>query len=252
MTRADRRFAPFAPVAAAALALSLAACGGDAPPTTEPSTVTVTQTPTATTDEVDKPEQQQLTAQQIKAALPSEQEAPKGFAEDPRGFDASTPSTRTTDPEACLALYMSTPEMAEFRKKHVAEGQGVRYTSKQTRGNPPSISIAVWSFDEVYPKAYFDEAGAALSDCTTFSTASSPDANAVDNSSSAIPTPTLGDQSFGVRIGDPTLDLGVDYLWVRSGHNLISVRMLTTYRMDNDQELEKYAQGVLDDLKKTP
>lgn len=248
MTFATRRGAPFA---AAALALSLAACGGDAPPPTEPSTVTVTQPPT-TTDEADKPEQRQLTAQQIKAALPSQDEAPEGYPEDPRGFDASRESTRSADPEACLALYMSTPKMAEFRKKHVVEGQGVRYTRKQSRGNPPSISIAVWTFDEAYPKAFFDTAGATLSDCATYKTAASPDSAQVSSSATAIPTPTLGDQSFGVRLGHPEMDLGVDYLWVRSGHNLISVRMLTTYRMDNDQELEKYAQGVLDDLKKTP
>ncbi|MDN5717410.1 MAG: hypothetical protein L0G89_09260, partial [Janibacter sp.] len=62
----------------------------------------------------------------------------------------------------------------------------------------------------------------------------------------------MGDQSFGVRIGREQFDMAIDYLWVRSGHNLITVRMRTGYTQDNDKRLTKYAQGVLDDLRRTP
>lgn len=240
MTRA-RRLMPFA--VAAALTLPLAGCGDDPQPSAAPSTVTVTQTPEPT--EADAPEQQQLTKRQLTAALPTEDEAPSGFRVDPEGFDTERVSERTTDPEACLALYMTTPEQAAFDKDHRVESGAARFSQKPGEPGTAGISIAVWTHDEPYPKEFFDEAGAALSECTTFSTKANPDEAPGDWQADAIPTPTVGDQSFGVRIGRPD----VDYLWVRSGNNLIHARMLTGYRQANDQRLQKYTQGVLDDLK---
>ena len=64
----------------------------------------------------------------------------------------------------------------------------------------------------------------------------------------SIPTQAIGDQAFGVRIGRPQFDAAVDYLWVRSGHNLINIRMVSGYSQDNDTRLGTYAQGVLDAL----
>lgn len=52
-----------------------------------------------------------------------------------------------------------------------------------------------------------------------------------------------------MRIGNRDSDLAIDYLWVRSGHNLINVRMLTGFRANNEEILETYARGVLEDLK---
>ena len=63
------------------------------------------------------------------------------------------------------------------------------------------IVVAVWTFDEPYPAKFFDQAGSALAECATYDTRFEPEANSVRNAATAIPTPTVGDQSFGVRLG---------------------------------------------------
>lgn len=236
--------------AAAALALGLTACGESSPPAPAPATVTVTQTPTPQGST--GPEHEQLTTAQIRAALPTARDVPDVFRLDARGFDTSSVSTRTTDPASCLALYMTTDDQQDFTKDHGVADGGVRFTRNPEEPGSPSISVGVWSHDEAYPRRFFDEAGAALGECTEFSSSSSEGAAAAEWKAAAIPTPTLGDQSFGVRIGSGDIDLAIDYLWVRSGHNLITVRMRTGYTQDNDKRLTKYAQGVLDDLRRTP
>lgn len=242
-----------APFAALAAALALTACGSDsggdpAAPSSEPSTVTVTQTPEA--EAPTEPEQQELTKQQLAKALPTLAEAPRTFIKDTRGVDTTSKSTRTASPESCLALYMSTPQQRTFNAEHMSTSGGVRYTHDTDAAGASSIVTAIYSYDEPYPSKFLDQAGAALSECSEHDSAVAKGRASNPAKATTIPTPSLGDQSFGVRIGATDLDLAIDYLWVRSGHNLISVRMITGYRQNNDAKLEKYAQGVLDDLKK--
>lgn len=241
-----RRAAPFA--LAVITGLTLAACGdGGAPPPTEPTTVTVTSTRGAET--ADAPEQQELTPKRLKAALPSTDEAPKGFVKDPGGFDAAVHSKRVADPQECLAVYLDSQDVRDWREEHRSEGAGVRYTRKAGGTPPPSISIALWTHDEVFPTRFFDEAGSALATCSDFTSATEPGASKGTWTATHIATPALGDRSFAVRIGNRDSDLAIDYLWVRSGHNLINVRMLTGFRANNEEILETYARGVLEDLK---
>ena len=242
-----RRLAPFATLAVTA-ALARSACGDDAPAEpTEPTTVTVTNTPEA--EVADAPEQQELTAKKLKAALPTLEEAPAGFVKHPDGFDAALKSKRTTDPETCLAAYFDTPEIREWRDKHVSEGEGVRYAQKNGGTPTPQLSVAIWTFDEPYPKRFFDEAGASLAECTTFTSAADPDANDVEQTAQHIGSPVVGDQTFGVRIGNEETDLAIDYIWVRSGHNLINARMITGFRANNEERLGTFVTDALEDLK---
>ena len=246
MTRSRRSIAPFAVVAA--LGLMTAACGGETPPPT-PSTVTVTQTPT---EQASGPAHRQLTAQQVRAALPTKDDVPAIFRPDSRGFDTSSVSERTTDPASCLALYMATPAQRTFIKEHLVADGGVRFSEDPDEPGSASISVGILSYDEPYPREYLDDAGAVLGECSTHTSRTEPGSSDVTWQATSIPTPTLGDQSFGVRIGSRDVDLAIDYLWVRSGHNVVHVRMLTGYRQDNGDQLKTTAQGVLDDLAKTP
>ncbi|KRE38814.1 hypothetical protein ASG73_00095 [Janibacter sp. Soil728] len=237
---------PFAVVAA--LGLMTAACGGETTPPT-PSTVTVTQTPT---EQTTGPERRQLTTQQVTAALPTKDDVPAIFRPDSRGFDTSSVSERTTDPASCLALYMATPAQRTFTKEHLVADGGVRFSEDPDEPGSASISVGILSYDEPYPREYLDEAGAVLGECSTFTSRTTPDSAEGTWQATTISTPTLGDQSFGVRIGSRDIDLAIDYLWVRSGHNVVHVRMLTGYRQDNGDQLKTSAQGVLDDLAATP
>lgn len=232
-------------VTALAVALPLAACGEDSPPpATATSSAATTSAPTPS--EADGPAQRRLTAKEVTAALPGKDEGPYPAAN--REVDPTQRSTAVTDPESCLALELDTPEMRTFKKEHMVAGGGQIYLQPQDFA-APQMSVILWSHDEVYPQRFFDEAGAALAECTTYATADSPDDTMGDDwQATSIPTPAMGDQSFGVRIGREQFDMAVDYLWVRSGHNLISVRMRTGYTQSNDKRLAKYAQGVLDEL----
>lgn len=253
MTPAARRVAPFV---ATLLALGLAACGQDAPssaestsraaePTTRAESATPTTSGSSTTQQENRPEQRELTAKEIAKALPATDAGP--YPADPQGFDADKASTREADPESCLAIYLDTPTMRTFATDHRTAGKGILYTRPQKQA-APALSVAVWTHDVPYPQEFFDEAGAALAECATHDSAATPDNLMGAWQASSIPTQTLGDQSFGVRIGRPEFDMAVDYLWVRSGHNLISVRMRSGYSQNNDTRLGKYAQGVLEDL----
>lgn len=234
-----RQTHPLTMLATAALALSLTACGGESESS---STVTVTQTRS--------PEQQELTNDQVVAALPTREEAPNGFAPDKGGFVPTTDSERSTSPRSCIAMYMQTEEMRRFSTAHLGAQESSRYIGPRQEFGNPSTSVVVWSFDEPYPADFFDEAGAALGDCKRFTSKVSAESAETEWTAASIPTPTLGEQSFGVRIGQPEYDLAVDYLWVRSGHNLIHVRVTSEHGANNDAELKRYAQGVLDELKK--
>ncbi|KRE38815.1 hypothetical protein ASG73_00100 [Janibacter sp. Soil728] len=234
-------------VTALAVALPLAACGEDSPPPSTP-TASAATTSAPTPSEADGPEQRQLTAKEVTAALPGKDEGP--YPASDREFDPNARSTAATDPEPCLALVLDTPEMRTFKQEHMVAGGGQIYLQPQDFA-APQMAVILWSHDEVYPKRFFDEAGAALAECTTHASADSPDdAMGDDWQATSIPTPAMGDQSFGVRIGREQFDMAIDYLWVRSGHNLITVRMRTGYTQSNDKRLAKYAQGVLDELEK--
>ncbi|QBF47342.1 hypothetical protein [Janibacter limosus] len=240
--RPAQRLVPL--VTALAVALPLAACGEDSPtPATPTSSAATTSAPTPSP--ADGPEQRRLTAAEVKAALPGKDEGP--YPASDREIDPTRQSTAVTDPESCLALELDTPEMRTFKKEHMVAGGGQIYLQPQDFA-APQMSVTLWSHDEVYPQRFFDEAGAALAECGTLASGDSPDDSLNDLQATSIPTPAMGDQSFGVRIGREEFDMAVDYLWVRSGHNLISVRMRTGYTQSNDKRLATYAQGVLDEL----
>lgn len=244
MTRRWSRVAPFA-----IAALSLTACGGqtsaDAPTSDSSSASAATSSSTPTAEAIDRPEQEPKTLKQLEAALPTRDEAPRGWVE----FEAKpSEDTRTAEPASCLALYMDTPEQRTFEEAHKTGSASVYYEQEDGDRPKPRIGVAARTYDEPYPKEFFDTAGAVLDECANHISQATKESSRAEWHASSIPTPAVGDQSFGVRIGRPEVDLAHDYLWVRSGHTVVVVTMLTTYELTNDERLRKYAQGVLDDL----
>lgn len=248
MTARTRRLSPFATVLAVGL---LAACGGEQDSSSagesspEPSTVTVTSTAEAET--ADEPQQQELTKKQITDALPEEADAPKGFQEDSR-INRATESTRETDPERCLAIYLDNEEARAWKKQHNTAIEGKRYTQPGDAAGRASVSTFIATYDRPVPKKFFDEAGSTLGACATFSEKSTSESTWIDKKSSSISAPVLGDQSYAHRVGLTDLDLTVDQLWVRSGHNIINIRVLTGNANHSDETMATIAEGVLEDL----
>lgn len=243
--------------AAAAAALTLTAClpgdnGGEESSTSGSSTGSEGgegsgdggATPYEATEEsFAEPEQHQLTKAEAKKALPTRGDMPdKTWLTDTSTF---SDSEETYDPKECAALEFDSASARAFRDTHRKVDESARFSQYQGDGGG-IIATYVESHSTPYPLAYFDEAGESLSSCSEYTI--SRDGHTTTNEASAIPPPSLGERSFGVRISNH--DYHVDRLFVRSGHNLITVMILTRDDDYDERLLEKYAQGVLTDLKK--
>lgn len=248
MTPPSQRLAPVVAIVTAGL---LAACGGSEDTTTtdqsESDASTVTVTESATPDPVDEPAQQELTKKRLTAALPEKKDAPKGFVEDDN-ITAGKPSTRKTDPDRCRAVYLDTDTIRTWKKKHLSATDGVRYSQPGDAAGRASVSIFIASYDEPVPKQYFDQAGSMLGDCAEFKEKVSSTSSWQDKRASNISAPVVGDQSYAHRVGLTEIDLTIDQLWVRSGHNLINIRVLTGNSDHSDETMSDLADSVLEDL----
>lgn len=254
MTSPSRLLVPVVTLVTAGL---LAACGGgeDATPAAETSTTgtsttddsSETETESSSPAPPDGPAQQELTKKQLTAALPTKKDAPKGFVEDDR-ITAGKASTRKTDPDRCRAVYLDTDEIRTWKKKHLSATDAVRYTQPGDAAGRASVSIFIATYDEPVPKQYFDQAGSTLGDCEEFSEQGSSTSGWQDKRASNISAPVVGDQSYAHRVGLAELDLTIDQLWVRSGHNLINIRVLTGNSNHSDETMSDLADAVLDDL----
>lgn len=261
MTARTGRLAPFAAVLAAGL---LTACGGGEDESSSSSTSTSSTASTSESSEAepsadprasestsaeaaDGPAQQELTKQQILDALPEEHEAPRDYVEDPR-INSDSESTRETDPDTCRAIYLDSTEARKWKKEHLTETEGVRYTQPGDAAGRPGVSVFVATFDEPFPKTFFDEAGETLGECTDFSERNDADRPWIDKRALNVNAPAVGDQSYAHRVGLAELDMTLDQLWVRSGHNLINVRVIADNSSHSEDTMAELAEGVLEDL----
>lgn len=261
MTRPAGRLAPFAVVLTAGL---LAACGGaeqqeaadgtpepsSASASTEPSQPSQPSHPSGTTEpSADGPARERLTTQQIVEALPKENEAPEDFVEDPR-LNAARESTRETDPDRCGTLFLDGDEARAWKKEHLVETEGVRYTAPGDGAGRASVSTFVTTYDEPVPKELFDDAAQMMTDCPTFRERNDADSPWIDKKAGTITAPALGDQTHSQRVSLLDLDLRIDHLWIRSGHNIISVATLGSSSDYSGDTFSDVAEGVLEDLER--
>lgn len=223
----------------------LTAClpgGGEDP---ESPTGSSSSSSSSTTESFDEPEQRELTAGRAQGALPTRADMP----DETWQVDTSTfPDERPTyDPAECAAVELSSPGARSFEDKHRTVDEAARFSRSEADGDG-IIAVYVESYAEPYPLAYFDEAGEALADCAEF-TRTQGDFDS-ESTATGISLPLLGERSYGVRIGS-TFDHRTDRLYVRSGHNVITVMRQSSKDDPYDERLlEKYARSVLTDLEK--
>lgn len=241
MPRPPRRLAPFALVATATLALS--ACGDDGP--TPGTTVTVTSE--ATREALDKPEQQQVDKATARKALPTVKDMPEG----PWGPSRVVKDTDPSDyePAVCAAVELDSQEARTLREDHRKVSEEARYSAFVDDENR-IIATYLDSYDIPVPASLLDAAGEHVTECAPYDE-KRPSGSSSTKTATPITTEAIGDQSFGVRISINDGDSHVDRLYVRSGHNLITVMVLTHEDAYDGKLMTTYAQGILDDLKKT-
>lgn len=244
MTRAARRIAPFATIA---VALTLAACGGGDTPPPDTSTGAEASSATETAPEaLDKPEQQQVDAEQAKAALPKATDLTgSGWADSTLISNGKA----TYDPAVCADVELDSKEARAVKDEDRTVREEARY-QRDHNGDLEITLTSIDSHDQPYPLSILDAAGQHVTDCAsyTWTRDGSPSNRRVE----AISTPQLGDRSFGLRLSSEGGDSYVDRLYVRSGHNLITVMVSTHSERYDGALMTKYAQDILDRLKKTP
>jgi len=239
--------------AAAASALALTAClpGGDgsregsssssSSSSPEPSDSASTDEGGASEESFDAPEQRQLDAATAKKALPTAADLPDTTW---RKISWSSDDSEVTyDPAACAAINFTSASADSYRDKHRTVEEFSVFS--QSGGND-LLYVSVESFDTPYPLAYFDEAGQDVAECGEYTSAAADGAEATYRAS-PVPPPSLGERSFGVRVAGAD---NQDFLYVRSGHTLVTVMRVTDDDTYDERLLQKSAESVLDDLKK--
>lgn len=209
------------------------------------STTSGSESEGSETEELVKPEQQQVDAPTAKRALPSRSDMPdKTWMRD----ISESSEIPAYSPKECAATRLSSDAVQDFKKKHRTVEQAARFSQAERDGGR-IMAVFIESYDRPFPISYFDEAGKSMAQCERFTqTYKGSEPTAI--TASAIATPALGDRSFGIRVTTPRVK-PVDRLYVRSGHNLIIVMYLGQKDSLDVDLLEKRAQDVLDGLKKS-
>ena len=252
MTRAARRLAP---IAALSLALTLAACGdSDDPPPTETSTAASPQGDGGESGEeakqeenLDKPEQQQIDSATAKAALPTVEDMPG----DGWGIDVSTFSTDPPkyDPAGCAAVELDNDEDRAFTKDHRKVKENIRF-SRSNGDNLEITAVYIDSYDEPYPLSVFDAAGEQVTSCESYRWQRGN--GDTTRHVKPLSTPAVGDRAFAVRLTSDGSPGATDRLYVRSGHNVLTIMGEGDDDGSDGTLLADIAQDILDELKKTP
>lgn len=229
--------------------LTLTAClpgGGDPERTSGSGSSSSSSSGSSTTASFDEPQQRELTAGRAKRALPTREDMPDETWQVDTTTFSDDPSTY--EPAECAAVELSSTDARAFEGKHRTVEEDARFSRSEADGDG-IIAVYVESYAQPYPLAYFDEAGEELADCDEFSKTQSNFTS--ESTAASISLPLLGERSYGVRIGS-THDHRTDRLYVRSGHNVITVMRQSSKDDPYDERLlEKYARAVLADLEKT-
>ena len=212
------------------LALGLGACQDGEP---APPTVTVTETQTA--EDLGRPEQQQLSEARAKAAMPTLKDLPTGYHVDTTVF---SDKRRRTDPAGCIDLYMEGDAAHDFDDQHKKASSQARF-GRYAGGGKDIVAVYLDSYDAPVPLELFDQAGAAVGECASFTSGSSPTYTA-----EGIAVRDLGERTFAVRLTGG--GVSVDRLYVRSGHNLLVVIVLSQAEKFDEELMGSLAEQVLE------
>lgn len=187
-----------------------------------------------------------LTDAEAKAALPA---GPKGTK--PRKM-TNTSEDRTTDPPECLDVLRIGSEEKALRKVRVGNA-GKSWTTKDP---VTTFAFTIESYSRLVGPAQLDRAGAAMGACDAFSLTGRDADGSFDLRVLAEPraVSSIGEQNFAARIisfnsvNGKSQRVYLDYVVVRSGHNLIEANA-THQDEDRDfTDLEAHVQQMLQSL----
>lgn len=181
---------------------------------------------------------------ELEAARPAPEDLGQGWG--PRG-DATIgeiDDVENVDPPECAAMILRGPAWRE------AQGSVAGRTSENYTKGDELAFVELRSFEQPFPSGPFDEAGAALGRCATWTY------DGADYETTPLTMETFGDLSFAVRhhitgvSGRP--DSYIDTLRFSVGHTYVVVAASSTDPSTPDTEaLRQGARSILTSLEET-
>lgn len=210
-----------------------------APPSPGSSSPSPTSDPDTETGRV-------LTDAEAGAALPAR---PTGTT--PRVM-TNTSEDRTTDPPECLDVLRIGSEEKALRTVRVGNA-GRSWTTKDP---VTTFAFSVESYSRLVGPAQLDRAGAAMGACDAFSLTGRDADGSFDLRVLAEPraVSSIGEQNFAARIisfnsvNGKSQRVYLDYVVVRSGHNLIEANATHQDESRDFSDLEAYVTQMLTEL----
>lgn len=164
----------------------------------------------------------QLGEEQLRSALPTDEQTPKGFTVDTATESEPPDPESTTYPAVCEDVRLS-GKVADELKEHSTGSAKKDYVGP---GGLGVLSVEITTYDEEVPSTLFDKAGEALGQCDTFQIIDKYGPS--DWKLSPVSLAPVGDRTYGVRVentteGD-TFQGGVVQVATASlGHNRVHV-----------------------------
>lgn len=193
----------------------------------------------------------QLSAEQLGAVLPTEEQLPEGFSieegAEGQDSDAGPDPEATAYPATCLDVRLGGTSGTDLASHKVA---GATRSFVGDEGG--TLSVKVSTHDLPVPGKLFDDAGAAQSQCGTF--------QLIDNGGvttwklARVAFPQLGDRTYATRVestteGDIFKGGVVQLAAVSLGHNLVYIVYSAGPASRYDPTaVETFAQATVDNL----
>lgn len=242
-----------AAVAVASLA-GLSGCGDDDAPqragTVASSKDTETSEPAPENSEAPPPvgpaggPGRELSAAEVTQILPTVGDMPTGWSVDPDnslGGDDEDDSVVT--PASCDELFNGLDEMTE----DPAAKADVTFMAGALG---PFLGVSVSSMSEIIPDDAMKQITDAFGSCSDFELDDGKEVASV--TASPLSFPNLGEESIAIRFNaeSPSVTLAIDYVGIRSGHNLVVVSQAGVGGAADIAPLEQAAKVVMNNLAK--
>lgn len=220
-----------------ALACSVAAgCSPFASGDETPSTTTSRSSSSPPTDRL----HQVYSRGQLEDAIPTYDDLGDGWGRVGNEYLSEISDVQNIEPQECAALLLRGPTWSTLESTVV--GQANR---RYAKGDDDFAFVQLYSFEDPFPEAAFDEVRAATSACETWRYDGST------YTTTALTLPTYGDRSFGQRYvvtGSDTFTL--ESLRFAVGHTVVTISVSAPTSPDNDA-LRQAADSILSSLEET-
>lgn len=187
----------------------------------------------------------------LRAALPSAGDLGSGWVDDEVATVFETRADEV-EPSSCAALIQKGPGWDEVRRTEKArvEANFRRADNPAPPGTRRHLGMWLYSFGDPYPTGLFDEAGARVSDCSSFEVKQTDTGNWTTYEATPLTFPTLGDRTIAYRLtARQTYEtLWMDYVVVKVGHNTVSVANAAYGTTPDTEVTESAARAAVDGL----